>query len=126
MNEIAEANVGQKVIRKHIQTEQTRTTGVVFGNYKPSAFCCRDCGLNQNSLSKVTKCCKEEILFPEADIEKIGIGASDSRGPLGISHRAQLVVINHGYIQGLSASCAGILGHLHSMLDEQRQPCWEK
>lgn len=45
MNEMVEANAGQKIIRKHIQTEQTRTTGVALGNYKASAFCYRDCGL---------------------------------------------------------------------------------
>ena len=124
VNEMVEANAGQKIIRKHIQTEQTRTTGVAFGNYKPSAFCYRDCGLNRNSSHKVTKCCKEEISFPKADTEKISIGASDSWCPLGVSYRVQLVMISHGQIQGPPARRAEILGHVHSMLNEQRQPCW--
>lgn len=29
------------IIRKHIQTEQARTTSVILENYKPSAFCSR-------------------------------------------------------------------------------------
>lgn len=56
VNEMVEANAVQNIVRKHIQTEQARITGVTFENYKPSAFCSSwtDCDLNQNSPSEVS------------------------------------------------------------------------
>ena len=53
VNEMVEANAVQKIVRKHIPTEQARTTGVTFENYKPSAFC-SSCDSNRNSPSEVS------------------------------------------------------------------------
>lgn len=52
---MAEANAGRKIIGKHRQTEQARTTGGTFGNYKLSGVCSggTDCGLNRNSPSEI-------------------------------------------------------------------------
>lgn len=81
VNEMAEANASQKVIRKQVYSHRSsQTTGPVWRGYQSSAPCSKEkgCGLSWGSLNEATKMLQDKNLpknrfLRKSKLEPVGV-----------------------------------------------------